>query len=73
MKSQLFKATYLILLGIILAACSTAPQQNMSTPESAESTSQVESSPTQAPSPTTTPTAEPSPTPTQVPLPEVIE
>ncbi len=73
MKSQLLKATYLILLGIILASCSTAPQQNMSTPESAKSTSQVESSPTQAPSPTTTPTAEPSPTSTQVPLPEVIE
>jgi WD40 repeat protein len=73
MKSQIFKATYLLLLGIVLAACSAAPQQNMSTAESAGSTVQVVSSPTQVPSPTTTPTAEPSPTPTQVPLPEVID
>jgi len=73
MKSQLFKATYLILLGMILAACGAAPQQNMSTPETAASTAQVESSPTQALSPKTTLTAEPSPTPTLVPLPEVID
>jgi WD40 repeat protein len=73
MKSELFKATYLLLLVVILAACGAASQQNMSTPESAESTVQVVSSPTPAPSPTTTPTAEPSPTPTQVPLPEVID
>jgi WD40 repeat protein len=73
MKSQLFKATYLLLLGIILAACGAAPQQNTNTPESAGSTVKVESSSTPAHPPTTTPTAEPSPTPTQVPLPEVID
>jgi WD40 repeat protein len=73
MKSQLFKVMIVMLLGIILAACGAATQQNMSTAESAGSTVQVVSSPTQVPSPTTTPTAEPSPTPTQVPLPEVID
>ncbi len=53
-----------------LRLCSPA---KMSTPESAASTVQVESSPSTVPSPTTTATAEPSPTPTQVPLPEVID
>jgi WD40 repeat protein len=73
MKSQLFIATYILFFSIFLAACSTAPQQSMSTPESAVSSVQVVSSPTQVSSPMNTSTAEPSSTPTQVPLPEVID
>jgi|WetSurMetagenome_2_1015567.scaffolds.fasta_scaffold08457_2 WD40 repeat protein len=73
MKSHLIKTTFLILLGIILVACSASPQQQTSEPLSAASTVQVESSPTPASSPTTTATTEPSPTPTALPLPEVID